>query len=295
MTLPVKTYFLNFFRNIFKIEILETRLVKLTQGKSTSHFFSKLIPNHYQYPTGTFRLVRQRGVSLKVDIGDYIGHCLYYAFDGTESKSYEKLFSLCKPGAYVVDIGANIGYTSLVMSSLVGNGKVAAFEPDPVNFQQAGENISRNEGARVDLYNVALGNRKGVAFLEERLPTCRGANRIAVTTNSGIPVSVERMDDFFPSLNFPRVDLMKIDVEGYELYILMGGKSILKEFEPVLFIEVDNNNLKDQGHSAAELVDFLCTLGYNEFTVAETGMTISATTDFKDCHFDLIARVKTRT
>ncbi|MGC4022145.1 MAG: FkbM family methyltransferase [Cyclobacteriaceae bacterium] len=271
---------------------MERILASLTRGKSTSHFFSKLIPNHYQYPLSSFRNVEVRGVKLTVDIGDYIGHCIYFGFTGTEWKSYEKLFSLCQPSFHVLDIGANIGYTSLVMSTLVGNGAVVGFEPDPFSYQQLLQNYKKNPEIKVKCLNVGLGEKSSSAFLEERLVTCRGANRIAVGDTKGIEIKLETLDTIFTELNFKTLELIKIDVEGYELKILKGGKSILSQFKPTLFIEVDESNLRDQGDSAYGLISFLSEIGYNTFVQVDTETSISLATNFEDCHFDLIAQAK---
>ena len=292
MNLSVKTRTLNFFRNIFKFPVLEKPLASLTRGKSPNHFFSKLIPNHYQYPLSSFRDIEVNGIKLRVDVGDYIGHCIYFGFNGTERKSYEKLFSLCRPDFYIVDIGANIGYTSLVMSSLVKTGAVVGFEPDPYSYQQILGNYKRNKQTNVKCYNIGLGEQSGIAFLEERLETCRGANRIAAKDVSGIEIKLDTFDTIFPQLDFKKIDLIKIDVEGYELKILRGAKEILKRFKPLLFIEVDENNLKDQGDSAKELIFFLQELGYNQITQADQDEQINHLINFDECHFDLIAQVK---
>jgi FkbM family methyltransferase len=289
MNLPLKTRVLNFFRNVFKIRVLEKALASLTQGKSTTHFFSKLIPNHYQYQLSSFRDVVSHGINLRVDIGDYIGHCIYFGFDGTEKKSYEKLFSLCREGFDIVDIGANIGYTSLVMSAITRTGSVAGFEPDANNYQQALDNLKRNTRPNVNFYNMGLGEHPAVAYLEERTPDCRGANRIAID-QKGIEIKLETLDQMFPQLNIKKIDLIKLDVEGYELKILKGARELLKRFKPVLFIELDENNLSDQGDSAKDLILFLQQLGYTDFTHADEGYRITSSQDFNECHLDLIAR-----
>lgn len=288
MKLPAKTRFLNVFRNIFMIPVLERRLAKMTRGKPTSNFFSKLIPNHYQYPLHSWRKVNEHGVSIRVDIGDYIGHCIYFGFDGTERKSYERLFSLCQPGFNVIDVGANIAYTTLVMGKRSSSGIVLGFEPDPINFDQASMNLKENEPHHVRLFRKGLGEVAGNAYLEERLENCRGANRVAIN-DKGIAFEMVTLDQILGEISFGKVDLIKVDVEGYEVKVLRGAGKTLSQYRPQLFLEVDEGNLKEQGDSASSLISLLQSYGYTSFLQADTMSIVSPNNDFTGCHFDLIA------
>lgn len=291
MEITLRVRFLNFFRNIFKIPYLEGQLAKRTLGKSTLQLWSKLVPSAYLYPPGSFRIVRQNGLELKVDIGDYIGHCIYFGLYGTERKSYEKLFSLCRPGNFVVDIGANIGWTLLNLAKLSAYGKVIGFEPDAFNHEACSENLRLNGLTNVTLVRMGLGAQASRVMMEVRTPSNRGGNRISPLNGYGsTEVNIERLDDVEEIRAWPRIDLIKIDVEGYELNVLMGAEGILRREKPVLFIEIDDNNLRDQGHSAETLMQFLRKVGYRNMIHATTNELIGEAFDFKACHFDIIAR-----
>lgn len=290
MKLSQKTKFLNLLRSVFMIPPVEKVLVRLTQGNSSNHFFSKLIPNHYQYPLHSWRKVKEHGITVRVDIGDYIGHCIYFGFDGTERQSYERLFSLCQPGFNVIDVGANIGYTTLVLGKQTGSGTVLGFEPDPINFDQATANLNANRLSNIRLSNKGLGETPGGAYLEERLATCRGANRVTIHAKVGIPFDMVTLDSALSEMAFGKVDLMKVDVEGYEVKVLRGAQKTLLEFKPLLFLEVDEINLKAQGDSAEALISFLRSLGYSSFLQADTLIPVPEGSDFTGCHFDLIAK-----
>ena len=178
------------------------------------------------------------------------------------------------------------------MSRLVDAGAVAGFEPDPYNYGQAINNLKKNEVHNLTFYDCGLGERGGHVFLEERLPTCRGANRVAVNGSTGIAIKLETLDKKFHEMPFMRVDLIKIDVEGYELKVLRGAKDVLAQFKPNLFIEVDEDNLRDQGDSASALVLFLQEAGYTHITRVDKPEPLSHLTNFTGCHFDLKAQVK---
>ncbi len=288
MNLPIKVRVLNVFRRVWMIPVLESFLARKTRGLPPGHFVCKWVPNPYQYKTETFRLIKRDGITMKVDISDYIGHYLYFGF---QDSGMQRLFSLCAEGATVVDVGANIGWTALRMAHLAVRGRVYAFEPDPYNAEQCLENIRRNDLTNIELFSIGLGNTDTTAAMEVRTPSNRGGNRIAPQgVNANRLVRIIRMDDFSTLRNLNKIDLIKIDVEGYELQVLKGAREILLKYKPVLFFELDDNNLHDQADSSADLIRFLAEVGYTSLVNAETGSSLNQGTDFANCHMDVIAR-----
>lgn len=287
MDLPFKVRLLNFFREFFRIRPVEAALASLTRGKRPDSFFSKLVPNPYQYKPETIRVFERDGLLMQVDISDYIGHFLYFGFDEPGMRT---LFSLCEPGANVLDVGTNIGWVLLNLGKRSATGRVFGFEPDPYNHRRCAENLSRNRLSNIALFQVGLSNINARMGMEVRTPSNRGGNRISRPVEGEQTVEVVRLDDFYAVKNLDHVDLIKIDVEGYELNVLNGARSILVRYHPVLFIEVDDNNLMDHGHSAKELVAFLNDHGYHNIVRADDGKPVTTSNDFRNCHFDVIAR-----
>jgi len=286
-SLSARVRFLNFFRNVFKLSFLENELKNFTLGKSTDNFFSKLVPNSYQYPPNSVRTVYRNALRLQVDLSDYVGHYLYFGF---QEKSLDKLFLLCNKNSYVLDVGANIGWTLLKMASISKSGKVIGFEPEPFNYSICRKNISLNTLDNVMVLPVGLGIEKSTAMMEIRTLSNRGGNRVSPQYKEGsVSVRIDRLDGIDEIKGWPKIDLIKIDVEGYELHVLEGAGTILSDFKPTLFIEVDDNNLRDQGKSARLLVSFLVNQGYKNILNAETDDEVTINTDFKNCHFDIIA------
>ena len=287
MRITIKVKIFNFFRNVFKIPVLERVLVSLTSGKQPHHLICKLVPNPYQYTPGEYRDIDREGLKLRMDISDYIGHYLYFGFLHTGIIS---LLSLCKKNFCVIDIGTNIGWTVLNFAKISETGMVIGFEPDPFNYSVCKSNIDRNSFSNLLVLPFGLGEAAAQLQMEVRTPENRGGNRIAPSNGKGsVAVAVKRLDDVEEVSKLSVINLMKLDVEGYELKVLRGAQKIIHRHKPVLFIEVDDNNLRDQGDSATELILFLQSCGYQTFTHAETKNTISASTDFSHCHFDIIA------
>jgi FkbM family methyltransferase len=286
---PIKTRALHVFRNLFKLPSLERWLVAQTQGISMDRLIYKIVPHSYTYPHPSFRNFERIGLKLKVDISDFLGHGLYFGYDNEEARSYEQLLRLVKPGYTCVDVGANIGYLSMMMAAREKGVTVIGFEPDPVNFQRASENLSMNRLDSVKIHHLGLGDEKSEAIMEVRASYNLGGNRIGKEGTQGEKVSITTMDLFFED-SPPKINLIKIDVEGYEMKVLLGAEKLLKRDHPVLFVEINDGNLGYHGNSASQLITFLVNLGYTQFENTRTGETVSATMDFKDLHFDLLAR-----
>ena len=288
MNLSLRTRLFNYFRNIFRVPLLGSLLASMTEGKSPQHLVCKLVPNPYQYPPGTIRMLNRNGIAMRVDMSDYIGHYLFFGF---ADSGMDKLFSLCKADSTVLDVGANIGWTVLNMANIARQGKVLGFEPDPYNFERCSQNMLLNDFKNGSAYPLGLGNENRAMNIEIRTISNRGGNRIAPGRSGDTRmVEVVRLDDFSLALELPKIDLIKIDVEGYELNVLRGAERLLKKHKPILFLELDDNNLIDQGDSALALIQFLGHVGYAEICHALDESKITATTNFSNCHFDIIAK-----
>src|SRR5262249_3812827 len=123
---------------------------------------------------------------------------------------------LVRPGSVVLDVGANFGYYSLSLAQgLQHQCQVHAFEPTPTTYERLRKHVELNRMSDVvHLHQVALSDVTGTANLIQRADNS-GASRLG-TDAAGISVQVTTLDEFCTQQNVSRVDLIKIDVEGYE-------------------------------------------------------------------------------
>jgi len=258
LIIPPKTQFLNFFRRLFIFSGFDKVLVKFTRNNKMNSFPAKLIPANYLYPSGSTRTCVNDEINFNVDISEYNGHAVYF---GLREPGTQKLFSLIKPGMVVYDIGANIGVITLnIAKRIQQRGKVFSFEPGPHNFKCAKANIDLNDFSNITLLNLGLGDEKTNAFLYNVNPNNRGMQRLLQSHPGNefekIQVQIDTLDNTAQTFSMPAPALIKIDVEGFELKVLKGATHIIDEYKPLLFIEVDDNNLREQGNTASELVEF---------------------------------------
>jgi FkbM family methyltransferase len=149
-----------------------------------------------------------------------------------------------------IDVGANIGYFSCILSKLAGpSGKVFAFEPEPQNFRLLERNIKGNQLTNVEAHSCAIGAMEGTARLGLYKPANRGRHSLVdAEGKSSIEVPVRRLDDVAreSAPGAQSWSLVKIDVEGYEGYVLDGAAEILARTE-ILVIEYSPEYLKKSG------------------------------------------------
>jgi FkbM family methyltransferase len=267
----------------------EAFFLKLVKERKSTSWRGKLLPNNYQFPPSTYRITSNQGIKLKVDLYDYIGHHLFFKL---KDPSHEQMVKLVQPGYTVIDIGANIGYTLLQFAKHAGEeGFVYGFEPDPYNFQMCKENIALNRVTNACLFPLGLGNNQSHLKLKIDKSN-RGRNRISTHTSLSEmqEIEVTTLDRFFyqpPPVD--NIDLIKIDVEGFEMKVLQGGENLIDQFHPILFIELDDNNLSETGGSARELIEWLEQRNYLIKRVGENDI-IHSDMDFEDCHYDIICK-----
>jgi len=291
--MKIKTSIFNIVRTIFIVPFLEKWLRKKTLNATPENLLYKLVPNNYQYKQNSIRTFNYKGVNLCVDIRDYVGHYLYFGF---KEDAHEKLINLAKPDYTVLDIGTNIGSTLLQFANKIGKkGKVYGFEPDPTNYQACINNIGLNNFHNIEVANIGLGDKKGSFNLVVDTETNRGGNRISFdieNQKTSTTIQVERLDDWVNNKNISYVDLIKIDVEGFEMNVLKGAEEILKKHNPTLFIELDDNNLKQVESNAKDLILFLEKLNYQMIN-ADNNLKVTSTDNFSNCHFDIICTKNT--
>lgn len=158
-------------------------------------------------------------------------------------------------GTLVLDVGAHIGYHALAFAALLPGSRIAAFEPNPANVERMRTNLALNPSlmVRVDLLPIALSGSTGsIQFnsssnLEDQTSSggyLEGASKPLgdeVYRKSGFTTSLvetRRLDDLAAERAWPRVGMIKLDVEGAEHLVLSGATEVLRKDGPLLLIEV---------------------------------------------------------
>lgn len=170
---------------------------------------------------------------------------------------YEKqvlLSKVVKRGDVFFDVGAHVGFHTLLASKLVGShGRVFAFEPLPRNLEYLREHLRINSYKNVEVIETAIGNDVGFTYFDKgEYPW--GAH---ISSLGEYSVKLFTLDELVIKRGLPYPNHMKIDVEGAELSVLQGAKKILLEKGPNIFLDAHGEKLFN------ECYKFLSSLGYN--------------------------------
>ena len=173
--------------------------------------------------------------------GDYICKEAYW-FGDFDPWVDRTLRRLAKPGDIAIDIGANIGTTTLCLARSVGSaGRVISFEPMPSNFAMLCSNVEANGFQHVDICSVALSDRVGTACMLESNGRAGQARMEDVASDSGknswlghgkdkrVEVNTSTFDWWVESQKIRSVSVCKIDVEGFEEMVLKGMRKTLQK------------------------------------------------------------------
>lgn len=288
--LPLKTRFLNVFRTPLTHKSVDGVLSRATQGQHPESILARIPPSNLLYPRPSIRRVQRDGLEFELDISDFVEWVIYY---GIATEPRGKLANLARPGDNVLDIGANVGETTLRFSRRVGPaGKVYCFEPNPPVRAKLERNIALNRFTNIEVMPLGVGDAEATLKLSSPSPHNRGGNRILENpVGDFVEVRVVPLDTLVAEKGIERVDVVKIDVEGFELRALKGGKKTLERWKPILFIEISDETLRGAGTSPSEVLAFVEELGY-ELRHAETDARLSSKDNFDGQHFDVVCRPK---
>lgn len=150
-----------------------------------------------------------------------------------EKGTLDLLKRYIKPESVVVDAGANIGNHTLYFSKIVGARMVYAFEPVMSVFAKLERNVKLNQCANVVLHNTALGSHAGYVLCKNTVIGNSGAQQLTYSVSDGM--NVVPLDELQLG---QAIDFMKIDVEGFEIEVLLGAARIISKDHPAIFVEV---------------------------------------------------------
>ena len=214
---------------------------------------------------------------------------------GAANKLYERAFPIYRPlyaayktytdraergllrkiafqGAVVADVGANIGIYSQFLSRCVRpTGLVHSFEPSPDNFKRL--SAATHDLSNVRLTQAAVGERSGECklYVSDKLNVDHRAYKADGDSRRAVPTDMVALDDYFKPGQ--RVDLIKMDIQGYELHALRGAQRVLQENRDInLLVEFWPAGLEQAGVGWGELVELLQGLNMNLTLVRTHGL-----------------------
>lgn len=208
---------------------------------------------------------------------EFVDFALFYEAHLYERPEQLVLWSQLKTGSTFIDVGAHIGFYTLLAAKRVGpEGRVFSFEPDPDTYARLARNVKANPelAPRIRLFEFAASDSVGVARLFRTSLGNMGGNTLAATGDApAMPVKTTTLDQIFSKEALdPGRAVVKIDVEGHEIRALRGFRETLSgKAKPVLVVEAADQHLRRAGASSEQLVQELEALDYRLFEIQRRG------------------------
>ena len=226
------------------------------------HFRGKLRLLGGMAPRAGVRSTRLFGYDVQLDLGEAIQRWMYLgAFEPKETTLVKETL---RPGMTFLDVGANFGYFTLLAASRVGaGGRVVAVEPSPLAAGRLKQNVEANSLRQVSVHQMGLSAESGTLDLYISPADFHSPTMSASSGGEPVSVPVRRLDDCLDEWGVERVDLMKMDVEGHEPFVLRGAGDALSSGRiRAVLVEFNDHWLREQGSSPQELYDIFRTAGY---------------------------------
>lgn len=214
-------------------------------------------------------------MKMKLDIGEWIQQQIFF-FGYYDERGMKCLKKYLNKGDVFIDIGANVGCYSLIASKIVTEtGKVYAFEPVNSIYNCLKKNVELNNLKNIVLEKKAIYNKRGVKDLYISLSDNMGMSSISTPVSNYIEkVNTITLDEFIRNNKVNKVDFIKIDIEGAELYALQGMTNTIIQNKPVIIVELNEWILKETGIDMKDIIKLMQKLGYSMKAINKDGIII---------------------
>jgi FkbM family methyltransferase len=203
-------------------------------------------------------------ISMELALDDLIQAYIFWSPNGYDRHAITLVKRYVKPGHVFVDLGANVGYYSLIAAKLVGpRGRVVAVEADPENNDRLQTNIVLNNFQQVVSVSKGVADRHGVLQLYRDPGHNHGAHTFAngAASGAGPQVQVDTLDCILQEANVSQVDFIKLDIQGFEARALKDTEVF--QHRPIIMTEIAEAELALAGSSREEYLNLLRSHGYS--------------------------------
>ncbi|MCA9873787.1 MAG: FkbM family methyltransferase [Ardenticatenaceae bacterium] len=189
-----------------------------------------------------------------------------YGLGSNEQPVQEAFARYLHAGDVFYDVGANVGFFTVIGAKLVGSGgQVHAFEPVPENAAAVRHNCELNGMKQVTVWETAVSDRSGMGQLQ--LAQYSGGASLSVAApppdyKETVSVDLITLDEFLEEKKAAPPSLVKIDVEGAEINVLKGMVNLIEKHKPIIIFEIDDGEVAAFQKKKTICTDFLQNMGY---------------------------------
>ncbi len=186
-----------------------------------------------------------------------------------EKDEFEMMKRLVREDFTVWDIGANVGWYSINLAKLFPQARLLAFEPIPSTYQQLLKNIALNQISNIKTYNFGFSNKADTLtfyFYPECSGNASSANLSGRDSVRTLSCPVKTVDAFAVESGY-KVDFIKCDVEGAELFVFQGGIKTIEQQRPIIFTEMLRKWSAKFNYHPNQIIELLTKIGYRCFVL----------------------------
>jgi FkbM family methyltransferase len=237
-----------------------------------------------------YRTIKFMGsILMEVNKHSYMGGSIFWTgFHHVNEALFLKSF--LKSNMTFVDIGANQGEFSLIAASILKTGQVISFEPVTYQRTLLDKNKMLNNFSNLEIHPFGLSNKesKMPIYTSNDTSLHQGIHEgLSTLYANGDRNQIQEVIDlkvfdeiFFTELK--RIDFIKIDIEGAELYALQGMKNSIKKFHPLILIEINEDTFNAAGYGTVEIIDFFKSLNYQFYEIKKGKLIDKPMTQFNE-------------
>ena len=255
-------------------------------------YLQKIIRKNSEFirSSGLKKIKLAHAGNLELQLNDYIDMWLYTGAD-FEPHTVSLFRKILKTGDNALDIGANIGYLSLIASNIVGSsGKIYAFEPTPETIIKFKKNLALNNCSNIILYQTAVSETNGTAVFripsDEVKNSGRASLRDIEENNFEIKVETTRLDSMLEDL--PTIQLVKMDIEGAEAMALKGMEQLINRDRPLFIMELSGFYLQQLSSSSNFVIEFFKKKHYRILVTGDIIYEINNVKGLKNAQYDIL-------
>lgn len=240
----------------------EDRKVKRVQDEFWNNLF-----NNEKY----FKYNLDKDIQINLYKDSILSRLIY---EGFEKEETDFLQIFLNEGDTFIDIGANVGLFTLLAAKKVGSkGSVICFEPAPITFERLTENVELNNFRNIDFRNIGLSDEIGELTFHISDNGFDAWNSFAKSTDNNLAKSIivptSTLNFELKNVDKSKIKLIKIDVEGWEKFVLRGGRDLFIEFNPAVMVEFTEVNTFNAGYPVYEIYDLMESFGYSWYIIKD--------------------------
>ena len=216
-----------------------------------------------------------RGMRIHCKLWDEVQNAIWWNGPNYERKESKFIRRYLKPGMVFFDVGSNVGYYTLLAAPIVGkDGKVHAFEPVSEQHADLRANLERNKLKNVVPERLIITDRAGTMEINLGSEDNAGTASVNLVYRENRPterVDCTTLDAYLHERGVTRLDVLKIDVEGHEPFVLRGMTETLRKLRPLLLVEVRGDMLEEVGSSREALFEQIAAHDYAPYALTRGG------------------------